>query len=190
MVTVAAVKHPSLTALQLHPDKNSHTKAEVAFKLVSEAYACLSDEAKRRVFDAQRWNNSCAECKGVPGNSTGSNSAVVLNSRILRRMKEVRDRFREEVRIIENCLKTKKAFCEESPVFKPSNNPHQRSQNYLRPDDLQYLRASSVKSHMTGSRYMFDHSSGCYESLTFEIRSESRSFRNPSTRFSSKCKVH
>ncbi|KAF7109878.1 hypothetical protein CFC21_110068 [Triticum aestivum] len=49
-------------ALQLHPDKNRHPKAEVAFKLVSEAHACLTDKARRRAFDAERATAFCAAC--------------------------------------------------------------------------------------------------------------------------------
>ncbi|CAM0877627.1 unnamed protein product [Alopecurus aequalis] len=49
-------------ALQLHPDKNRHPKAEVAFKLVSEAQACLTDKARRRAFDAERATAFCAAC--------------------------------------------------------------------------------------------------------------------------------
>ncbi|KAG8061624.1 hypothetical protein GUJ93_ZPchr0003g18393 [Zizania palustris] len=70
-------------ALQLHPDKNRHAKAEVAFKIVSEieaafqidlniesslyrgdftAHACLTDEARRRAFDDERAASFCAAC--------------------------------------------------------------------------------------------------------------------------------
>ncbi|KAL1118339.1 hypothetical protein V6Z11_D01G027900 [Gossypium hirsutum] len=49
-------------ALQLHPDKNKHPKADVAFKLVSEAYSCLSDNVKRRAFNSERWKHVCTEC--------------------------------------------------------------------------------------------------------------------------------
>ncbi|KAK1295340.1 hypothetical protein QJS10_CPA16g01581 [Acorus calamus] len=48
-------------ALQLHPDKNKHSKAEIAFKLVSEAYECLSDKTKRKAFNADRKNYFCKE---------------------------------------------------------------------------------------------------------------------------------
>ncbi|KAI4986285.1 hypothetical protein ZWY2020_018915 [Hordeum vulgare] len=49
-------------ALQLHPDKNRHPKAEVAFKLVSEAHACLTDKARRRAFDDERATAFCTAC--------------------------------------------------------------------------------------------------------------------------------
>jgi DnaJ family protein B protein 12 len=38
-------------ALKVHPDKNKAPAAESAFKLVNAAYACLSDESKRRRYD-------------------------------------------------------------------------------------------------------------------------------------------
>ncbi|XP_020583508.1 dnaJ homolog subfamily C member 17-like [Phalaenopsis equestris] len=49
-------------ALQLHPDKNNHPKAEVAFKLISEAYSCLSDKARRKIFNGERSSNFCKDC--------------------------------------------------------------------------------------------------------------------------------
>lgn len=49
-------------ALLLHPDKNKHVKAEAAFKLVSEAYACLSDKKKRANFNIKRSLTKCRRC--------------------------------------------------------------------------------------------------------------------------------
>ncbi|KAK4380081.1 hypothetical protein RND71_001943 [Anisodus tanguticus] len=50
-------------ALQLHPDKNKHPKAEIAFKLVSQAYVCLTDEASREAFETdRRRNHICPKC--------------------------------------------------------------------------------------------------------------------------------
>ena len=39
-------------ALQFHPDRNKSSEAEARFKEVSEAYAVLSDDEKRRQYDA------------------------------------------------------------------------------------------------------------------------------------------
>ncbi|MCO5548392.1 hypothetical protein L7F22_001849 [Adiantum nelumboides] len=49
-------------ALLLHPDKNKHIKAEAAFKLVSEAHACLSDKKKREVFNVKKSFTKCKHC--------------------------------------------------------------------------------------------------------------------------------
>lgn len=52
-------------ALLLHPDKNKHVRAEEAFKLVSEAYAHLSDKRKRALFDLERVKRQCKRCFSV-----------------------------------------------------------------------------------------------------------------------------
>ncbi|KAJ7194171.1 hypothetical protein O6H91_Y516400 [Diphasiastrum complanatum] len=49
-------------ALMLHPDKNKNTKAEVAFKLASEAYTCLADKSMRRSFNLKRSKMLCNRC--------------------------------------------------------------------------------------------------------------------------------
>ena len=38
-------------ALKLHPDKNRAPQATEAFKKVSSAFACLSNEEKKRIYD-------------------------------------------------------------------------------------------------------------------------------------------
>ncbi|TYI64286.1 hypothetical protein E1A91_D09G077800v1 [Gossypium mustelinum] len=115
-------------ALQLHPDKNKHPKAEVAFKLVSEAYACLSDNMKRRAFNIERWKHFCNECNRIPYSTDKSllNSQTSSNpknsGKFLQSLKGIRDRFKEEIRVIENCLRVNRMSRKESPTFKPSAN--------------------------------------------------------------------
>ncbi|MFQ6631379.1 hypothetical protein Gotur_008522 [Gossypium turneri] len=115
-------------ALQLHPDKNKHPKAEVAFKLVSEAYACLSDNMKRRAFNIERWKLFCNECNRIPYSTDKSllhsqTSSNPKNSgKFLQSLKRIRDRFKEEIRVIENCLRVNSMSRKESPTFKPSAN--------------------------------------------------------------------
>jgi len=43
-------------ARQFHPDVNSDDGAETRFKLIGEAYAVLSDEGKRRIYDLTGFN--------------------------------------------------------------------------------------------------------------------------------------
>ncbi len=43
-------------AKQFHPDVNSEKGAEIQFKLIGEAYAVLSDEGKRRIYDMTGFN--------------------------------------------------------------------------------------------------------------------------------------
>ncbi|KAK1408623.1 hypothetical protein QVD17_40553 [Tagetes erecta] len=117
-------------ALLLHPDKNKHPKAEFAFKLVSQAYTCLSDEAKRLEFDVKRLNNLCRECvktqqcrtKGKGSSSLSSDRS--RSKKISARLKEVKARFMEEARVIEKCLKANAnvdVFNKEIPIFDPND---------------------------------------------------------------------
>ncbi|PWA74928.1 chaperone DnaJ-domain superfamily protein [Artemisia annua] len=110
-------------ALLLHPDKNNHPKAEFAFKLVSEAYACLSDDARRLEFDVKRLNNiqtTPLTRTKVKGSSSSDRSR---SKKISARLKEVKARFMEEAKVIEKCLKANAnvdAFDKEMPVFDPN----------------------------------------------------------------------
>ncbi|KAL5996256.1 hypothetical protein ACLOJK_026330 [Asimina triloba] len=127
------------TTLQLHPDKNTHPKAEVAFKLISEAYACLSDKEKRRAFNSERLNNFCGECDGrfqsenlePNGSRKRCNSKEQSRSqRVLQTLKVI-ERMEEEAVAIENCLRVHAAASKkEFPLFDPfdyvtvTNYPH------------------------------------------------------------------
>uniref|UniRef100_A0A2C9UBM1 J domain-containing protein n=1 Tax=Manihot esculenta TaxID=3983 RepID=A0A2C9UBM1_MANES len=164
-------------ALQLHPDKNKHPKAEIAFKLVLQAYSCLSDNAKRRAFNLERWKHLCNECNRVPYMRCNSSSNLYntsklqesnpanysTSSRILQGLKDIRERFKEETKVMENCLKANAALrkgtplfntsdhlCEsntrfrsrrESPIFDPSaylfeGYPHTRNRMYKKTEDV------------------------------------------------------
>ncbi|KDP27852.1 hypothetical protein JCGZ_18932 [Jatropha curcas] len=117
-------------ALQLHPDKNKHPKAEIAFKLVLEAYSCLSDNVKREAFNLERWKSFCIECNRVPYIRCSSlNCSTKLqekkpanrsrSGRILQGWKDIRERFKEEAKVMENCLKANATLRNESPLFNP-----------------------------------------------------------------------
>lgn len=152
-------------ALQLHPDKNCHPKAECAFKLVSEAYSCLSDDAKRKAFDLDRWKNLCWDCQRFPPPSSDSLKPVDgwRPQRIFPGFKDIRERFREEARVIERCLRAAAALKQrainissntacaskthlgsahkESPIFDPSlykadGYPHLRTRTCKMSDNF------------------------------------------------------
>ncbi|XP_004508186.1 uncharacterized protein [Cicer arietinum] len=121
-------------ALQLHPDKNKHPKAEIAFKLVSEANACLTNAAKREAFDFERYKHFCIECKripytsgNVPGNSGGLGFKawnIITRSRsfkLWRNIRDMRERFKEEAKVIENCLRVNSMSRTESPLYNPTS---------------------------------------------------------------------
>ncbi|KAK9672955.1 hypothetical protein RND81_12G137100 [Saponaria officinalis] len=138
-------------ALLLHPDKNKHPKAEFSFKLISQAYKCLSDNASRSSFNIERWRNRCSECSRSPrptissphrATHIGKQEAGSPNPRKNSRSEEIQNNFRalreqlkEEARVIENCMRLNRASKDEYPVFDPSNYanlgyPHRRNQQF------------------------------------------------------------
>ncbi|XP_059453803.1 uncharacterized protein LOC132184230 [Corylus avellana] len=200
-------------ALQLHPDKNMHPKAEIAFKLVSEAYTCLSNGAKRRAFDLERRKNFCFQCNKIPyttcsaprKSNASKSSECNLTSRsrshkVLQGLKGIRERFKEEVKVIENCLRANATSREESPLFNPSeylfprnnnNNrtrkeslvfnpsdytfqgyPHLRTRICKKPDNFWYLQSGRMMNYEQGSRR--------YDTPIFEVRSETAMLRSKS----------
>ncbi|PHU29996.1 hypothetical protein BC332_02089 [Capsicum chinense] len=132
-------------ALQLHPDKNKHPNAEIAFKLVSQAYVCLTDEASREAFERDRRNHICPKCYIESSEITPrhGNAAKVaktfppmdkarpVSRSISQRVKELKARFIEEVAVINTCLNAKSNYSmnqpqtfirqNEIPIFNPVN---------------------------------------------------------------------
>lgn len=194
-------------ALQLHPDKNKHPKSEIAFKLVSEAYECLSNSTKRRAFDLERWRNFCFECnKSNPTNSNNSskNKASWSKScRFLGGLKDIRERFREEARVIENCLRTNAASAtrkesssslfnlpanlfrsnsqrrnyKETPTFNPSDYVFE---GYPHVRTRMYKKPDSFWYFQAGHGLNCERGRGKYDSPIFEVRSEREAFRSKS----------
>ncbi|KAM3755617.1 hypothetical protein ACB098_02G053100 [Castanea mollissima] len=194
-------------ALQLHPDKNKHPKAETAFKLVSEAYTCLSDSAKKRAFDLERWKYFCLECNTIPytaRNSSASkpkgrnHTSQSRSHKILRVLKDIRERFREEAKVIENCLKTTATSRKESPLFNPPNHlfhSNQKTQNespVFNPSDYSFQGGyphrrtrlcKKLENHwylQTGNVMNCEKGSWRYDTPIFEVRSEAAMFRSKS----------
>ncbi|KAL7080890.1 hypothetical protein ACP275_14G006200 [Erythranthe tilingii] len=172
-------------ALKLHPDKNKHSKAETAFKLVSEAYLCLSDTKRRAAFDSQRNSFSCIKCNTIPATNnhtdvkiqTPNQETFQRSNRIQRRMKDLRNKLREEATIIEKCLTANAnastrefGIRSEIPIFNPSDYqykgygyPQHRSTNHKNLEDLR----SAFK---TGNIFMQNKATN--GSPVFQYRSE------------------
>ncbi|TXG71663.1 hypothetical protein EZV62_000242 [Acer yangbiense] len=129
-------------ALLLHPDKNKHPKSETAFKLISEAYTCLSDSAKRRAFNLKRWKDFCIECNKIPYTNCKLSPIQPTHSskhkawkpanwpsksyKFLRNLRDIKERFKEEARVIEHCLSstttTTASSRQEPSLVHPSEN--------------------------------------------------------------------
>ncbi|KAK8985437.1 hypothetical protein V6N11_068693 [Hibiscus sabdariffa] len=192
-------------ALQLHPDKNKHPKAEVAFKLVSEAYSCLSDNVKRRAFNSERRKHFCIECDKIPYSSP--NLAVNNISqhsskpkaqdpmncsnpeRSMQILKDIRNRLEEEIRVVEHCLKVNRR--RETPVFNPPNNHSETKHRFRRetpifePSEYYFHGYPHLRSEIYRENELFSHFKrgslkgrrGGYDSPVFENESEKRRFK-------------
>ncbi|RLN41325.1 uncharacterized protein C2845_PM01G25260 [Panicum miliaceum] len=140
-------------ALQLHPDKNRHPKAEVAFKIVSEAHACLTDKARRRAFDAERRASFCAACHDRHAarstRATADNkqraaadgqaaSRSKQQTRAAQALRDVHNRLRDECRVIDGCLRANNAAAcarrrQSFPLFDPSDRRRFPDYPHVRP---------------------------------------------------------
>ncbi|OEL15661.1 hypothetical protein BAE44_0023320 [Dichanthelium oligosanthes] len=148
-------------ALQLHPDKNRHPKAEVAFKIVSEANACLTDKARRRAFDAERRASFCVAChdchaaRSSPAagarlsaptadkQRAAAGAHAVARSKLARAapaqaLRDVQNRMRDECRVIDGCLRANGAAAyarrrQSFPLFDPSDRCRFPDYPHVRP---------------------------------------------------------
>lgn len=178
-----------------------------------QAYTCLSNGAKRRAFDLERRKNFCFECNTIPyttcsaprKSNASKSSECNLTSRsrshkVLQGLKGIRERFKEEAKVIENCLRANATSREESPLFNPSeylfprnnnNNrtrkeslvfnpsdytfqgyPHLRTRICKKPDNFWYLQSGRMMNYEQGSRR--------YDTPIFEVRSETAMLRSKS----------
>ncbi|KMT16524.1 hypothetical protein BVRB_3g048180 [Beta vulgaris subsp. vulgaris] len=170
-------------ALLLHPDKNKHPKAEFAFKLISQAYNCLSDDAKRVSFNLDKWRNKCNECRKIPHNiyptkNTNINTTNLPKStrnsrfyKIQQHFRGIREKFIVEARVIEECIRVNQAPKNEYPVFDPSSYTHQGYPH--RRNDLFYKKGASFWNVNVQNRNLvpnYDQRRGRCESPIFELR--------------------
>lgn len=179
-----------------------------------QAYKCLSDDERRTAFNLERWKNFCIGCNRIPY-ATSCNSPTNFRApklkptrsrscRIpLEGLKDMRTRFKEEARVIQNCLKANNTLSrkesplfdpsqtalqsenryelnKESPVFDPSDYvfegyPHIRSQMCKKPECFWYLRRENVVRHGEGKVGMDDIP-------VFRTRSDWIMFKSKSTR--------
>lgn len=79
---------------------------------------------KRRAFNIERWKHFCNECNRIPYSTDNSrtSSSPKNSGKFLQSLKGIRDRFKEEIRVIEKCLRVNSMSRKESPTFKPSTN--------------------------------------------------------------------
>lgn len=75
-------------ALKCHPDKNTHTHAAEAFKLVGTAYSTLSDNTKRQVYDRQG-------VEGVQRHESGAARGAANGGTRMRRQPQAQDFFQQ-----------------------------------------------------------------------------------------------
>ncbi|XP_004229331.1 dnaJ-related protein rsp1 [Solanum lycopersicum] len=173
-------------ALQLHPDKNKHPKAHIAFKLLSQAYVCLTDEASREAFETDRRNHICTKCEKTLGHGNVAqvaktfpppDKARTVSRSISRHVKELKARFMEEVAVIKTCSKAKSSTStysmnqpqtftrrNETPIFNPSNY---ELQGYPHPNNYRKLL------HRFQERNTDKHVSSY---PVFELRSEKEAY--------------
>lgn len=158
----------------------------------------------------ERWKKFCIQCNKIPYTSCKStvNSHASKHkpwnpanwsrsSKILRNLKDIKERFKEEAKVIENCLSTNAASRKESlvnpssnlfqnhgrtkkesPIFDPSDYlfqgyPHLRNRMSEKPDNFWYFNRETM--------HLYDQARGIYDSPIFESRPERRMFKSKST---------
>lgn len=175
--------------------------------LLLQAYSCLSDNAKRKAFDLERWRKFCFECGTIPykaGSNAKDSEHKAWNPtsrwrscKVVKDLKDIRNRFREEARVIENCLRANNAASRnesalfnppayvfqsvsnprssrETPIFNPSDHvvqgyPHLRTRIFDK-DKSRKFWCLRTGHHMLN--YEQGRAGATYDSPVFEVRSE------------------
>ncbi|KAK9984963.1 hypothetical protein SO802_034488 [Lithocarpus litseifolius] len=167
----------------------------------------LRVSAKRKAFDLERWKYFCLECNTIPytaRNSSASkpkgrnHTSQSRSHKILRGLKDIRERFREEAKVIQNCLKTTATSRKESPLFNPpnhsfpSNQKTQKESPVFNPSDYSFqggyphLRTRLCKKHenhwylQTGNVMNCEKGSWRYDIPICEVGLEPAMFRSKS----------
>lgn len=134
-----------------------------------QAYTCLSNTAKRKPFDLERCKHFCFECRRNPyttGNVPSSSNGSVLKAwsiisrsrsfKLWRNIKEMRERFKEEAKVVENCLRTNSMSRKESPLSNPvdylqrSKSMHrfEKETPVFNPSDYLYQGYPHLREHV------------------------------------------
>ncbi|KAK0581071.1 hypothetical protein LWI29_009633 [Acer saccharum] len=118
---------------------------------------CLSDSATRRAFNLKRWKVFCIECNKIPYTNCKLSPIQPTHSskhkawkpvnwpsnsyKFLRNLRDIKERFKEEARVIENCLSSTTTTTTASSRQEPSlMNP---SENLFRSNTLSKTRKES-----------------------------------------------
>ncbi|KAL6293088.1 hypothetical protein ACE6H2_001230 [Prunus campanulata] len=213
---ICSISTRSIACSHRHGCSNSPAKSSsfIDWYRLLRAYSCLSDNPKRRAFDLERWRKFCFECGTIPytTHKTSSNAnasehkacnptSSSRSCKVVKGLKDIRNRFREEARVIENCLRANAAAAprresslfsppaaydvfrsrssRESPIFNPSDHkvqgyPHLRTRIHSKPQNFWHLR--------TGHQVLnYEPGRATYDSPVFEVRSDRAFFKSRST---------
>lgn len=161
-----------------------------------QAYTCVSNGARRRAFDLERRKNSCFECNRIPyttcstprkSNASKTSRCKNLTSR-LQGLKGIRERFKEEAKVIENCLRANATSREESPLFNPSDglfpssNRTRKESPVFNPSDYTFQGYPHLRTRICKKpeNYWFLQSGRGYDTPIFEVGSETAMLRSKS----------
>lgn len=118
-----------------------------------QAYLCLSDETRRISFNTDRRKNICLKCSRV-SHKTKENRNDSKPNRFCQTLKDIRDKFREENKVIERCLKTNSAIfmgnrTKETPVYGiPNQNRLKKESPVFNPSDYRLWGYPHVRNRV------------------------------------------